>query len=154
MMVISLWQPYASLIFAKVKNYETRSFRFPEKYRGQQIAIHATAKFTPADMIGPQLHELCVSLFGEFYRKTLPRTAILGTVVLKACHDTEMHASHVSSRERLVGDWSPERFAWELDVPRRLDMPIPAKGKQGWWKVPEEHEPIFFRKAVPLEPVD
>lgn len=38
-----------------------------------------------------------------------------------------------SERERVLGDYSPGRFAWVLQNPVMFDKPIPARGKQGWW---------------------
>lgn len=37
------------------------------------------------------------------------------------------------NRERLLGDYSPGRFAWVLQNPVMFKTPIPAHGKQGWW---------------------
>ena len=32
------------------------------------------------------------------------------------------------------GDYSPGRWAWRLEDVRRLAVPEPARGKQGWWE--------------------
>jgi len=44
MKAISLWQPWASLIAAGLKPYETRDWFPPAKLIGQKIAIHAAKK--------------------------------------------------------------------------------------------------------------
>ena len=44
MKAISLWQPWASLIAAKIKPFETRHWAPPQKLIGQRIAIHASKK--------------------------------------------------------------------------------------------------------------
>ena len=44
MKAISLWQPWASLIAAGVKPYETRSWAPPRELIGQPIAIHAAKR--------------------------------------------------------------------------------------------------------------
>jgi len=44
MKAISLWQPWASLIAAGLKHYETRSWAPPRELIGQTIAIHAAKK--------------------------------------------------------------------------------------------------------------
>jgi hypothetical protein len=36
--------------------------------------------------------------------------------------------------QRPWGDFSPGRFAWLLDDVRKLDEPIPARGRQGLWE--------------------
>ena len=44
MQAISLWQPYASLIAAKVKPFETRHWPAQSHRIGQRIAIHAALR--------------------------------------------------------------------------------------------------------------
>jgi len=33
----------------------------------------------------------------------------------------------------VLGDYSPGRFAWVLENPVMFNLPIPARGQQGWW---------------------
>lgn len=47
MKAISLWQPWASLIAAGVKAYETRSWAPPRELIGKPIAIHAAKRIDP-----------------------------------------------------------------------------------------------------------
>jgi len=35
--------------------------------------------------------------------------------------------------EYLFGDWTPGRFAWDLENVKTLDTPVAAKGRQGLW---------------------
>ena len=83
--IISLWQPWASLIFAGVKRNETRSRPAPLKYTGGYIGIHATATFPPLSKISEELHELCMDVFGCAYNHSLPQGQIIGTVLLAGC---------------------------------------------------------------------
>lgn len=131
--VISLWQPWASLIFARVKIHETRSKPAPAKYIGQRIGIHATAKFPPLAAISSDLHELCMDYFGCHYNYSLQQGAILGTVRLVMCLPTT-DALPVNSDDLIAGDWRPGRYAWKLSDPVLFPLPILAKGKQGWWQ--------------------
>jgi hypothetical protein len=138
--IISLWQPYASLIFAKlpgeaefVKRHETRGFRPPVKYVGGYIGIHATAKFPAAKDIPEELHELCMDVFGCSYNHTLPRGAIIGAVRVSGGRPTESQKP-ASDEDRVSGDWAPGRFAWPLSDITPFAVPLPMKGKQGWWK--------------------
>jgi hypothetical protein len=140
--VISLWQPYASLIFAGIKQHETRGFEPPLKYIGGYIGIHATATFPAAKYISEELHELCLDEFGCSYNFTLPLGAILGTVLLSGGVPTATTCA-ASPADRIAGDWSPGRYAWPLSEVRKLPIPIPAKGKQGWWRhscLPADHQ--------------
>lgn len=74
---ISLWQPFASLIFARKKKHETRSFRAIARHDGERIVIHAAKKMLPAELLSPELHALCVETFGPDYREILPRGVLL-----------------------------------------------------------------------------
>ena len=38
-----------------------------------------------------------------------------------------------AEQERILGDYSPGRFAWVLKNPVMFSEPVPASGKQGWW---------------------
>lgn len=129
--VITLWQPWASLIFTGDKKHETRGFKFPAKYAGQTVAIHAAKKDAPRLPLGLAL--LCVQNWGHFFRRELPMGAVLGTVTLVEAIPTD--GADPGVVDRICGDWSPGRFAWLLDDVHALPAPIPAKGKQGWWKI-------------------
>ena len=59
--------------------------------------------------------------------------AVLGTVEIVDCVPVEEIVHTLSERERLLGDYSPGRFAWVLRNPVAFSAPVPAKGKQGWW---------------------
>jgi hypothetical protein len=142
--VISLWQPWASLIFAGVKKHETRGFEPPLKYVGGYIGIHATAKFPAAKHISEELHELCLDTFGRSYNYTLPLGAVLGAARLSGALPTGA-APPASLADYIAGDWTPGRFAWPLSDIIKFPAAIPAKGKQGWWKleIPSvSHPPI------------
>ncbi len=144
MRVISLYQPYATLMALGLKTNETRSW--DTKYRGA-LAIHATANM-PA-----WCRELC---YKEPFRSTLglygynalnlPKGAIVGTVEVVGTADAKKWAFdaciklHPRSpeRERIMneiafGDYSEDRFAWQTINPVRFDTPIPATGSQGFW---------------------
>lgn len=138
--IISLHQPWASLVFAKfpgdsafVKQHETRGRKPPLKYVGGFIGIHATAKFPPAKEISADLHDLCMDVFGCSYNHTLPLGSILGVVRISGGLATAEH-SPVTPEDGIAGNWSAGRFAWPLSDVMEFKNPIPAKGKQGWWK--------------------
>lgn len=132
MRAISLWQPWASLIFTGDKKHETRSFRPPERLIGRRIAIHAAKRFVQPVALGLEL--LCEQEFGSLQRwRELPRGALLGTVLLTDAYPTESIEPGVV--DRICGDWTAGRFAWKLEQFERLPNPIPWKGRQGWFEV-------------------
>lgn len=132
--VISLWQPYASLIFRRRKRNETRprGTPLPTKYVGVPVGIAATASFPPLKLISEELHELCMDEFGCSYNHTVPLGCILGAVIFGArVLTTEMLPA--DDDDRIAGDWRPGRYAWPILSVTSFATPIPAKGKQGWW---------------------
>lgn len=137
--VITLWQPWASLVFINReyrKHHETRSFAAPRKYVDKRIAIHAAAKMASAKHISPELAELCYDAFGCGWNYSLPLGCILGTVRLNAPYPAADLRDLMSRDELIVGDWSDGRWAWLLTHHDPLPEPLPAKGKQGWWSIP------------------
>lgn len=145
---ISLWQPWASLIFAGDKQHETRAYPFPGKYAGQRVAIHA-AKALPTELsVGLAL--LCEQNWGgqAAWRRLLPRGAIIGTVQLVACRLVDSDAPSIT--DWVCGDWTPGRWAWQLDLPAELPSgPVPYRGKQGWFMVDPE---LINRRPPTLGP--
>ena len=134
--VISVWSPWSSLIVAGFKKVETRSWPAPKALVGTRIAIAATKALKAAQIAAygePQ--------FQQFYCQTrlpgldsLPRGAILGTVILAACEPmTEAMIQATEPQERMFGIWEQGRYAWILDDPQPLAKPIPVRGSQGVW---------------------
>lgn len=131
MKVISLYEPYATLMALGLKTNETRSW--DTQYRGP-LLIHAT-KAMPA---------WCKELFNEvpFIRAlagvSLSPGCIVGMVEVVGTTRTELVANIEQSEfyetdEYWFGDYSPGRFAWQTINPVRFATPIPAKGSQGFW---------------------
>jgi len=150
--VLSLLQPWASLLAGGHKEVETRSFN--TKYRGP-LLIHASVKFNSA------LHETALQstffdiLHGEmgykFYgmpggrnncRDTMPRGAIIGMVNLVETFQfgTDRSKEYIKSRtmddcirEVVFGDWTKGRWGWRVSDPVIFETPIPAKGQLSIW---------------------
>lgn len=129
MRAITLWQPYATLIFAGAKLHETRPWRAPGSLIGQRIVIHA-AKKIPAR--NPALETLCDEVLGDGWLERLPYGCGLGTVLLANSLSME-EASPVNAGDRIAGDWSEGRFAWRLSDPKQFPRPIPRRGFQRVW---------------------
>jgi hypothetical protein len=133
--LITLWQPYASLIFAGVKLHETRHWAYPERLRGARIVIHAAKAFAPRAVLSPELRELCGQTFGCGWETHLPRGAALGTVQLIGCHETESLGDAIADttqEDRISGNFDPGRYAWRLANARAYPTPILYRGAQKW----------------------
>ncbi|MEN6464525.1 MAG: hypothetical protein ABFD62_05025 [Syntrophaceae bacterium] len=139
MKAISLWQPWASALFivlpdgSRLKTNETRGWA--TKHRGR-LAIHA-AKTFPSEAKSFTQNERAFGRLPDVY-PLFTYGAIIGTVNVLGMRRTEDIVSQVSALERLYGDYSPGRWAWITSDQILFDEPIPFKGKQGFFNVPDE----------------
>ena len=139
---ISLHQPWASAIALGLKRWETRGR--PTHIRGR-IAIHAAKKDTvDLERVWDDFMwsaSICTPFAKAGYSKflDLPFGAIIATADLVDCIPTEVALlkGFISSVEQALGNYLPGRFAWKLENVRPLAKPIPFKGRQGWFEVPD-----------------
>ena len=143
MKALSIWQPYASLIAIKAKQYETRSWA--TKYRGL-LAIHAAAK-SPAAVykilnydVVREIEKALAPLgsttenIDRLRAKCLPLGKVIAIANLTDCIEiTPEFAASVSAEERAFGDWAPGRYAWKFENVSPLPFFVQAKGQQGIW---------------------
>lgn len=149
MKCISLWQPWASLMALGHKTIETRSWS--TGYRGP-LAIHAAKRLMIPDdpeffdalrRLGITIHDI----------NKLPLGAIVGACNLSACVPSdnfqtllnvaakglspEARARAIESieRQKIFGDYSPGRFLWLVSNIKKLETPIPCRGRQGLFEV-------------------
>lgn len=145
MKVLSLLQPWASLVVLGYKKIETRSWN--TKYRGE-LLIHASMgkKKEAIQLFNDSKKSfLYNSEFRGVAFHDLPFGAIIGKVNLVDTCDTETikafptwgywpQSAVLTPQELAFGDYSPDRFGWLLSDPIIFDTPIPAKGKLGLWE--------------------
>lgn len=130
---ISLWQPWASLLFTSVKVHETRHWRAPQRVIGKRIIVHAAKTRRGFDN---SIDDLCYEEWGCGYNHSLPFGVAIGTAILDGCEPTDTHAPAHEDDAR-AGDWSPGRFAWRLKEAREFREPVPMVGRQRFWKPTE-----------------
>lgn len=160
MKAISVKQPWAYLLCSGIKDIENRTWRLPEKMKGQKVLIHASGKsLSWLEFIDYVMRLDCEDLdilkairetpFSEGWLKSLPTGAIIGSVVFTDC--TINHASiwaersggiapvggHVRDHEK------PLIYNWVASSPILFDKPIlNVKGKLSFWNYPNiECEP-------------
>lgn len=136
MKALTIRQPWAQLIALGVKRYETRSR--PTNVRGR-IAIHAgramprgTDLATAWNWIDLDRSFSLLRLRADTHWTPMPRGFVIATAELVDCIPT--YARGVPPLEHDLGDWTPGRWAWQLDDVQILAEPVPAKGRQGWWE--------------------
>jgi activating signal cointegrator 1 len=159
MRAISLWQPWASAWAIGSKRNETR--HWSTNVRGT-VAIHAAKRRRMDELIWLNSHwgwcgalrSLGASMGAGFYfHKDLPFGAIVGLVDLVDCRPTDSFTNGELDEvrypeddkgklygwtERYLGDYSLGRFGWIGENHRLLKEPIPFKGAQGFFNVPDE----------------
>lgn len=131
MKVLSLLQPWASLVMMGAKKIETRSWQTP--FRGE-LLIHAS--------LGKKGGALCAALpFSNYIKEfdKLPFGAIIGSVVLKDIVPVESLSlsadvlALLTLEEKAFGDYTKGRYAWLLRTPVPFANPIPIRGSLGLW---------------------
>lgn len=130
MRAISLWQPWASAVVLGVKKIETR--HWGPKYTGP-LAIHAAKRWHAEQQ---QFAATEVAL-GRLPQR-LPFGAIIGVVELLGWRFAEDVAAQITAIERMYGNYDAGRFAWLLANARALPEPIPFKGHQSFFEVPDD----------------
>lgn len=141
MRCLVLHQPWASAC-GVFKWHETRSWPAPATIVGKRVAIAAAVtrdgwRYAGADM-------LAVSASWHIKPATAPHGAVVCTAVIKSCRPTESYGS-VDPQNRTAGDWTPTRFAWALDDIVRLQVPVPIRGMQGVFRIPQD---VFDRIVI------
>ena len=145
MKVLTLTQPWATLVATGHKLIETRSWY--TKYRGQ-LAIHA-AKGFPEWARGMCYGKPFQSALGDydFDPVTLPVGMIIATCelvdvvqmnelhVFPACQGYGCKRQYwkLDEKERAFGDYQVGRYMWLLANVKKLNKPITAKGALGLW---------------------
>jgi hypothetical protein len=118
---ITLWQHWASAMALGEKGYETRGW--DTDYRGL-IAVHSAKTRDYYDR----------RFFERLGITSIPFGCILSIHELLAVHRVEGVRDTVSHGERLLGDYTDGRFAWEMPLVYRLPVPLPARGYQKLWR--------------------
>lgn len=133
MRILTLTQPWATLVAIGAKRVETRSWR--TGYRGD-IGIHAAKTFPRAarDICYQEPFATGLKGAGITLATELPRGEIVAVARLQDCVATTDVLSWISEHERAFGDYSPGRFAWVFGaraIP--LSTPIKCDGHLGLW---------------------
>lgn len=127
MKALTVMQPWASAITAGIKSVENRNWC--TRYRGP-IAIHAGLSNVPLGDLLWAYRDIFVHELGDLH--SLPVGVLLGVVDIVDCvrysEQPELHLNLYAS-----GPW-----CWMLENSRALPEPIPWKGKQGLWNVPDK----------------
>jgi len=129
---ITLHQPWASLIIAGVKRFETRSWG--TQWSGL-LVIHAGKTLDVDTGNRVFMSRLIACGLGDW--KNLPLGAAVGVVEKGKCYRGQSVLPHIDEREKAFGYFDAEdRVAWELSNPVPFNPPVLIKGQQGLWDWP------------------
>lgn len=128
MKVISIKEPFATLIANKVKHIETRSWK--TNYRGE-IYIHASLSKNNTKRDN---YDYYLSLLPDGYEMEY------GNIICKAnltdciyMDENFINSIKQDKTEYNVGHYEIGRYAWIISNVQVLKRKIPAKGKLGIW---------------------
>ena len=125
MKVLSIKEPFATLIKDGVKIYETRSWN--TKYRGE-IYIHASMTLSKSENASKARKYLKSDINPGYIicRCELVNSIPMSPEFIKYIHE--------NTNEEDFGLYSEGRYAWEMKLLDVLEIPIKAKGKLGIWE--------------------
>lgn len=152
MLALSLWQPWASALFAthtrlgdavRLKANETRSWR--TDYRGP-LLICAAHRWD-AELRDDPAHDLTLDWANPFGAAAtaadsslqwayayadwlLPLGAAIGLVDVVDCVPTESQYGQMAQWEWAMGNYDPGRYALVTANPRPLPRPLPIRARQ------------------------
>ena len=123
MKVLTIRQPWASLIMAGLKEYEFRSWK--TNYRGE-LLIHA----------GKTIDKEAEKRLKKYLPDVLPTEQILGKVELIDC--IKVTPQFLGGLRKINPDIYAksvfkEEYAWNVKVLEKFNEPIETKGKLGLW---------------------
>ena len=124
MKVLTIKQPWATLIMQGNKRYEFRSWQ--TKYRGD-LLIHA----------GKGIDKDAMKRLAKYIPKDMPTGKILGKVTLVdciKCDDDFKGKCLKENKDVYAKSTFIEKFAWQLGNVEVFDEPIEAKGKLSLWE--------------------
>jgi hypothetical protein len=156
--VLSVKQPCSHLICSGIKDIENRTWKLPEKYKGQRVLIHASSdkKFN-YDVLNIKQYNAFLDK-QTFKRDDFPfvdkltRSAIIGSVEIVDC--VINHPGIWAEKSNPISfdeygyplEYEKKIYNWVLANPILFDKPIlNVKGKLGFWDydLPEEYETIL-----------
>ena len=124
MKVLTIKQPWATLIMQGDKRFEFRSWK--TKYRGE-LLIHA----------GKGIDNKSVERLKKYLPEELPSGKILGKVKLVDCIKCDDNFKEMCIKENkdvYAKSSFDETYAWQLKDVEAFDNPIEAKGKLSFWE--------------------
>ena len=129
MKVLSLTEPYATLIKTGVKKIETRSWK--TSYRGK-LYIHASSTKIPKEYKNNKELMNLVNINELNFGNIICSCNLVDCIEMT---DEFIEKVKKNKKEYICGVYENGRYAWILDDIDVLNDPIPAKGHLGIWNM-------------------
>lgn len=129
MKVLSLTEPFATLIKNGIKTIETRSWK--TNYRGK-LYIHASSTKIPKDYRSNKDLMSLVDVNELNYGNIICCCDLVDCIEMDNAFIDEIKKN---KNEYICGLYSKGRYAWILKNIETLDIPIKAKGHLGIWNL-------------------
>lgn len=151
MKVLSVRQPFATLLCMGVKDTENRTWRLPEKMYGERVLIHASGKAYSWKQLCDYIESLDSedlalqkiireNNFSEKWLKELPTGAIIGSVVFV---DSRVnYPSPWAEKTEVLADeyglpyYGNPTYNWVAEYAWLFPKEIKAKGNLNFWNYP------------------
>ncbi len=130
MKVLTIKQPWASLIILGYKRFEFRSWQ--TKYRGD-LLIHA----------GLGVDKEAMTRLAKYLPEELPKGEIIGKVKLVDCIKMSPEFKELllnENSEIYKNSVFKENYGWQMTDVQKFDKPIKAKGHLSLWEYDENME--------------
>lgn len=124
MKVLSIKEPFATLVKDGVKIYETRSFK--TNYRGE-IYIHASKTLSKSENV--------IRAKKHLKSNINPGYILCKCNLIDCIEMTDEFIKYIkkNTNEEDYGRYEIGRYAWKLELIEVLNTPVPAKGQLGIW---------------------
>ena len=132
MKVLSLREPWATLIKEKKKQVETRSWK--TSYRGE-LYIHASSAKISKDSINNKELMGLIENVPLNYEHIICKCTLVDCIYMTKEYVENMKKNH---QEYICGEYKEGRYAWILKDIMPLKEPIKAKGHLSIWNYEEE----------------
>jgi hypothetical protein len=157
--VLTLWQPWATLLVHGIKKIETRPKATNWTIEKGSYLIHAASKWDKWQQklcldepfyseLRKVWHYWYNCSIDELKYPNLPIGQIIGSIDITECQQIIYNNSDdfktiyaklqdgtiINDPEESFGDYTPGRYAWLTQNPRILKTPIPYKNGQGYYQ--------------------
>lgn len=146
MITISVKQPFGYLLCSGIKDIENRTWKLPEKYKGERVLVHASSAKAQFNFSNDQYDLFRKLNMRRWYDNDFQKSAIIGSVRFVDCVINHLsiwaEKSETGQLDEHTNEFAKPIYNWVVADPILFDKPIlNVKGKLGFWDydLPEEY---------------